>query len=185
MYVCVCDVCVCVLVCDVCVCVWCVWATPLQELAGGEQRRRGGRVAGWRVEPGSSDPERLARRQLRPTLSCSTAPRPAVARAIIDCPCRYAQSVAGLDCDGGHDEASCNKRGGDRNAAHDAVAEMLAAVLLTAGIGRTTLRNWDRSGGSPTTRRIPDIICTPPTWNVTYVIDVRIVWTFYINNRRR
>ena len=61
------------------------------------------------------------------------APRPAVARANIDCPCKYAQGVAGLDCDGDHDEGSCSKHGGNRNAACDTVDEMLAALLLTAG----------------------------------------------------
>ena len=113
------------------------------------------------------------------------APRPAVARANIDCPCKYAQGVAGLDCDGDHDEGSCSKHGGNRNAACDAVAEMLAALLLTAGFrdvryrqNDSVLRNWDRSGGvrPPTSRRTPDIICTSPTRNVTYVIDVRIAW---------
>ena len=60
---------------------------------------------------------------------------------------------------------------------------MLAALLLTAGFRNvryrqndSVLRNWDRSGGPPTSRRIPGIICTSPTRNVTYVIDVRIAW---------
>ena len=58
------------------------------------------------------------------------APRPAVARANIDCPYKCTQGVAGLECGGDHDEGSCNKRG---------VTATLPTTLWPRVIGRTTL----------------------------------------------
>ena len=118
--------------------------------------------------------------------------RPRIAIAPRNCTaCNHNNNVPGDDIDGDHDEATCDRLKGMRGTGglHDVIRDLLAELLRQCKFKniRVEPRDWDTADTNPmgvprptrgtaAGRRQPDIVCTDPESNITYVFDVRTAW---------
>ena len=118
--------------------------------------------------------------------------RPRIAIAPRNCTaCNHNNGVPGDDIDGDHDEATCDRLKGMRGTGglHDVLRDLLADLLRQCKFKniRVEPKDWDTADTNPmgaprptrgpaADRRQPDIVCTDPESNITYVFDVRTAW---------